>query len=346
MSTNAGGREQLQLIEVHALAERVLSANGCDAATATAVAANMTAAERDGCASHGLFRLGGHVAALRSGKANGSPTPTLHQPAPSILDMDGDRAFAPRCHVDAIPALIEAAEQTGIAVLAIRRTLHFAALWPEAEAIAETGLVSMAFVSSIPFVAPAGGTDKFFGTNPMAFGWPRGDSQPPMVFDQASSVMARGEIKIAARDGHPIPDGVGIDVAGEPTNNPAAILEGAQLPFGSYKGSAIALMVDLLAGPLFGEVSSWQAGIEDNGDGGPSLGGQLLVALDPSWFGDGGAADPVAAGEQVFGEMLGQPGVRLPGDRRHAQRIQSERDGVAIPASLLDELEDLAKENA
>ena len=73
-----------------------------------------------------------------------------------------------------------------------------------------------------------------------------------------------------------------LDADGNPTNDPAKVLEGAQLPFGGYKGGAIALMVDLMCGPLIGEVTSWEAGREDNGDGGPATGGELVLALDPA----------------------------------------------------------------
>ena len=217
-----------------------------------------------------------------------------------------------------------------MAALAIRRTHHYAALWPETQGLAEAGLVAMAFVNSPPYMAPAGGKRPFFGTNPMSFAWPR-PGGGAMVWDQASSAMARGEIMIAKRDGHVLPPGAGIDRDGNPTTDPAAVLEGAQLPFGGYKGAAIALMVDLLAGPLIGEVASWEAGEEDNGDGGPATGGELILALDPARF---GAGDALARGERLFERLLAMKGTRLPGDRRIANRARTSTEGVEIPARL------------
>lgn len=334
MSKQTSALTSLTLTEVHDLAVRVLVHHGCDQVNADATAANMTAAEADGCPSHGLFRLAGHVASLDSGKVNGTSAPTVDQVAPSVIRVDGDGGFAPYAHQIGRDPLIAAARVTGMASMAISRTHHFAALWPEAQMLASEGLVAMAFVSSVPFVAPAGGTNKFFGTNPMAFAWPR-VGKPPMVWDQASSAMARGEIQLAQRDGHAIGDGVGIDSSGAPTTDPAEILSGAQLTFGGYKGSAIALMVDLLAGPLLGEVSSVEAGEADNGDGGPSTGGQLILAFDPARF---GGADPIARGERVFEGMLAQEGVRLPGDRRVANRERTATEGITIPNSLRDEI--------
>ena len=105
-------------------------------------------------------------------------------------------------------ALVEKARSQGIAALGITNSYHFAALWPETEALAEQGLAAFAFVTSSSFVAPAGGTKPLFGTNPMSFAWPR-EGKPPMVFDQASSASARGEIQIHQRDGKPIPARLG-----------------------------------------------------------------------------------------------------------------------------------------
>ncbi|MEM7423854.1 MAG: Ldh family oxidoreductase, partial [Pseudomonadota bacterium] len=173
--------------------------------------------------------------------------------------------------------------------------------------------------------------------NPMSFAWPRAGGKT-MVWDQASSKMARGEISIAMRDGHPIPEGAGLDTHGNPTTDPAAILAGAQLPFGGYKGGAIALMVDLLCGPLIGEVSSVEAGDEDNGDGGPATGGELILAFDPARF---GADDWAARGERLFEAMLAQEGVRLPADRRYAARKRTEAEGISVPVSLRNTILDL-----
>ena len=321
--------------EIHALAFAKLRAAGADEANAAAVARNMAAAERGGSRSHGLFRLPGHVTSLGNGKANGSAKPRLETLAPHILRVHGDRGYAPLAQETGLPALAEAARAHGLAVLTITRTLHFAALWPETEWLAERGLVALACTSSPPYVAPHGGRTPFFGTNPLAFAWPRRDA-PPMVFDQAAAAMARGEIGVHLRDGEPVPLGVGIDAEGVPTTDPAAILKGgAQLPFGGHKGSAIALMIDLLAGPLIGEVASIEAGDEDNKDGSAAQGGEFVLALDPARL---GAEDPIGHAERVFARMLAMEGVRLPGARRDAARNVADTEGAPVPRKLYDQI--------
>lgn len=328
---------RMTLEDCRALAVEVLTRHGCDDANAAAIADTITAAERDRAHSHGLFRLPGYVTSLRNGKANGRAAPTAERIAPTVVRVDGDGGYAPLAQKLGLPLLFETAREQGMAALAIVRTIHFAALWPETEAVAGQGLAALALTSSPPYVAAPGGRTPFFGTNPMSFAWPRA-GRPPMVFDQASAAMARGEIMMAARDGRRVPDGAGLDAEGRPTNDPEAILAGAQLPFGGYKGGAIALMIDLLAGPLIGEVTSIEAGDGDNGDGTAALGGEIVLALDPARF---GADDAEARGERLFARMLEQEGVRLPGDRRLKARAETPAGGIEIPETLHRQIEEL-----
>ena len=330
---------RLTLESVHDIATQALEANGCTAENARAVADTVTSAERDGAKSHGLFRIPGYVKSLKNGKIDGHAEPAVQRLGPCVVAVDGKNGLAPRAIEVGRPLLIEAARENGMAACAIRRTHHYAALWPETEALAEQGLAAMAFVNAPPYVAPAGGTKPFFGTNPMAFAWPRPDG-PPMVWDQASSLTARGELQIMKRDGHTAPDGAGLDRDGRPTNDPAEILEGAQLPFGGYKGGAIALMVDLMCGPLLGEVTSMEAGEQDNKDGGPATGGELILAFDPARF---GGTDSLDRSERLFAGMLGQEGVRLPGSRRQAARMRTPTEGVEIPTPLYETIVELTK---
>lgn len=102
----------------------------------------------------------------------------------------------------------------------------------------EAGLVGLACTPSHAWVAPAGGTRPLFGTNPIAFGWPRRD-KPPFIVDMATSAAARGEIQLHQRAGKALPEGWGIDSQGQPTTDAAEVLNGAMLTFGGHKGSAL-----------------------------------------------------------------------------------------------------------
>jgi delta1-piperideine-2-carboxylate reductase len=334
------GRTRHTLSEIEDLATACLRANGCDEPNARAVAQTMTAAERDGSAGHGLFRMPGYVAALRSGKVDGKAKPTVERVSTGALRVDAHGGFAPLALKAGRDPLIEAAREQGIAMLGVVRCHHFAALWVEIEPLAAAGLCAMACTAYMPAMPPAGGRTPLYGTNPMAFGWPR-KGAPPMVFDMASAAMARGEIMVAARDGHTIPEGVGLDAEGNPTTNPQAIIDGGViLPFGGYKGSNIALMVELLAAGLIGERFSYEAAEHDNKDSGPPRGGEFILAIDPSRLGGDGWCDH---SEEFFARMLSIEGTRLPASRRYDNRARSERDGVDIPDALRDKILELTK---
>ena len=328
----------LSLDDVRDLATRTLMALGASQANADAVADVITAAERDDCKSHGLFRLPGYCDALKGGRIDGKAVPVIEELAPAVVRVDACGGFSPLALQRGRLPLANKARSQGIAAMPIVNSYHFAALWYEVEALASDGLVAFAFVNSRSFVAPAGGRSPLFGTNPMAFGWPR-RGKPPMVFDQASSAAARGEIMIHNRDGKEIPEGWAVDSDGNSTTDPAAGLAGAQLPFGGHKGSAIALMVELLAACIPRDYLSFEASAEKTPDSGPAKGGELLIAMDPSRFVPGGDGDAsLDHAETLFGRLIGQEGTRLPSDRRYAARLRTPTEGVRIPKQLYDEI--------
>lgn len=328
---------KLSLAECHTLASTALQCQGFSTAQANAIADTITAAERDGCASHGLFRVPFYIKALANPGTNAEAQPTLSRPAPALVRVDAASGFCPLALKLGLPVLRDTAHEQGIAALAINNGHNIAALWPEVETLAEDGLVAIACTAANAFVAPAGGTKPLYGTNPMAFAWPRAD-QPPLVFDQASSVSARGEIQLHLRDGKPLPEGWAIDADGEPTTDPEAALKGAQLTFGGYKGASIALMIELLAGAMIGDLFSFESSERDTQKTGAPFGGEFLLAIDPARFGNGSLAAHQAHAESLFARILSQPGTRLPGERRRRERQRTQADGIAVPAALHQQL--------
>jgi delta1-piperideine-2-carboxylate reductase len=327
----------MSIAEVEAFAMRILVANGLADHQAGPIARAMAAAEASECRSHGMYRLIGYVGSLRSGRVSAKAEPRLERVAGSFLRVDGQNGFAPAAHAVGVAPLIEAVKSNGIAAMALTHCYHFSALWHDLDPIVDAGLACWAFTVGQCIVAPHGGNRRLMGTNPIAFGWPRAGERP-FVFDVATSVVARGEIELMGRAGKSLPPGWAIDAAGESTLEPTQALAGALLPFGGYKGSALSMMVELIAGPLIGEPTSRAAAALDNGDGGPPLGGELLIAMSPEVFTSGLANDWHEQAEFFFTEARTQPGVRLPSDRRHSALQRSEQCGVGVPDALLKEL--------
>ena len=151
--------------------------------------------------------------------------------------------------------------------------------------------------------------------------------------------MAMGEVMVAARDGHKVPLGTGLNKEGKETTDPKEITKGGVLlPFGGYKGSAIAMMVELLAGALVGETFSYETAAKDNNDGGPPRGGEFILAISPEKIA-GSNWNKHADG--FFDKMKSMDGVRLPGERRHKNRL--DKGPRKINKELVEKINSLSK---
>ena len=327
----------LTLDEVHQLALKVLTHHGLSAAHAQAIASIVVAGERDECHSHGVFRLLMCARSLRDGKVSCNAEPKVTDRSAAVVAVDAQFGFSPLAFEIGSRHLVEKTRRTGIAALAINNCFHFSALWPEIESITAQGLAALALTPSHAWVAPAGGNRPVFGTNPMAFGWPRTDGNP-YVFDFATSTIARGEIELYRRSGRPLPPGWGIDATGASTTDAATVLQqGAMLTFGGHKGSALSTMIELLAGPLIGDLTSMESKTLDQNAGGTPCHGELILAFDPSSFSQGDPLADQARAEQLFKAITDQ-GARLPSQRRFQARARSLIKGVQIPRALHDDV--------
>ena len=326
----------LELNKIYDLAYNVLKKHGCDEFNADLVATTVTHAERDGSVSHGLFRIPGYVSSLKSKKVNGVSRPSNKFLTQNAIRVEGDLGFAPVAIRVGLPELVKTTNKHGVGVLTITNTHHFAALWHETEFLAENNLVGIACTAYKPSVAPAGAKKPLFGTNPISFSWPR-KNDTPVVFDMATSTMAMGEVQVAARDGHKVPFGTGLDKEGNKTDDPSLIANGGVLlTFGDYKGSAIAMMIELLAAGLVGDLFSFEAKEEDNNDGGPARGGEFIMALSPELIAGENWNEHA---EKFFLQMKSLDGVRLPGERRHRNRL--DKGPRQINSQLIDKINSL-----
>jgi len=329
----------LSLDEVQALSLQVLTRHGLSDAHARAIAAVITQGQRDECHSHGVYRLLGCVRSVRQGKVDPLAEPSVRHISAGVLEVDARYGYSLLAFQTGLPLLAEKARDQGIAAMAIKRCFHFSALWPEVEAIAEAGLVGIAMNPSHSWVAPAGGRKPVFGTNPLAFAWPR-PSGNPFVFDFATSAIARGDIELHARQDTPIPSHWAIDAEGQPTTDPKAALQGAMQTFGGHKGSALAAMIELLAGALIGDFTSAESMAFDDGVGAAPCHGELILAFDPKVFLGEDYEKGLQRAEGLFEAITGQ-GARLPSQRRFEARARSQQHGVHIPRALWEDIQAL-----
>ena len=321
------------------LVHRALARMGLSDAQVQAIGSVIVAGQRDACQSHGVYRLLSCADAVRAGKVQLNAEPVVSASGGPIVRVDAQYGFSPLAFERGLPALVEATRRHGLGALVIRHCFHFSALWPEIEILTAKGLAALALTPSHAWVAPAGGSQPLFGTNPIAFGWPR-PGPYPYVFDFATSAIARGDLELHRRAGQPLPEGCGVDANGEPSTDPVAVARGAMLACGGHKGSALSTMVELMAGALIGDWTSRESQAYDEGAGVTPCHGELILAFDPLKFCDGDAAAQTARAEDLLNAISAQ--ARLPSQRRFHARLLSQTEGIAVPSALYLDIVKLA----
>jgi (2R)-3-sulfolactate dehydrogenase (NADP+) len=291
-------------------------------------------AEADGLKGHGLSRVPMYARQANVGKVDGHATPKLTRKKPALIAVDAANGFAYPAIELAETTLPGIARSEGLAAAAIHRSHHCGAAGHPVERLAEAGLVALMFVNTPSAMAPWGGSKAVLGTNPVAFACPL-SGRPPLVIDLSLSKVARGNIMTAKQRGEKIPEGWALDTHGKPTTHPDAALAGTMMPMGDAKGTALALMVELLAAGLTGANFAADASSFLDDKGPPPGTGQLIVVFDPAAFG-GDAVTRFGALAQSIEE---QQGARLPGTRRLVARKKAQTEGLTISDALMKEIE-------
>jgi (2R)-3-sulfolactate dehydrogenase (NADP+) len=315
------------------LVEAALEASNTSPENAASVARALVGAELCGQGGHGLRRAPAYAAQAKAGKVNGRIVPEINRIRPGTISIDGGFGFAFPALEMAIGALAEITPGQGIAAAGIFRSHHAGVAGLTVEALAERGLIALFFTNSPGAMAPWGGNRALFGTNPIAFACPATEGVP-VVVDVSLSKVARGKIMAASQKGETIPEGWAFDRDGKATTDPKAALAGTMAPLGDAKGTALALMVELLAAGLTGANYAHEQTSFFDDKGQPPGTGQLLIAIDPAAFGQGA----VARFAEMAQAVAGTEGARLPGARRSDMRRRFLQDGIPADPKLVDEI--------
>jgi (2R)-3-sulfolactate dehydrogenase (NADP+) len=326
----ARGMSALSLAETTVWVATAFERYGCSKDNAQSVARALVAAEADGLKGHGLSRVPTYLQMVRSGKIDGKARPSMTRPRHAVLAIDAACGFAYPAIDLAVSELPQLASEQGIAVASIYHSNHCGAAGLPCEVLARSGLVVMLFANTPSAMAPWGGYQPVFGTNPIAFAAPL-EGRHPAVVDLALSKMARGPIVAAKQRGEAIPEGWALDIDGNPTTDPGKALLGTMIPLGDAKGAALAFMVEILAACVPGANLAFEASSFLDGEGSPPATGQLILAIDPGAFGHGRFTERMAT---LIAAIERQPGARLPGERRLANRARAERNGITIPLEV------------
>jgi LDH2 family malate/lactate/ureidoglycolate dehydrogenase len=333
---------------LRAFAVRVLVAVGVPEADADLVADALVAANLEGVDTHGVSRLAIYTRRVRAGLINPRPHLRWTHPAPALADLDADNALGPVAATTAVDEAVRLAKAEGVGMVIVAHTNHAAAFSTYTERAARQGCVAFLVGNTPPAMLPAGGTTAFLGTNPLAFAAPGPSAAaPPIVVDMATTLVARGNIIMAARQGQPIPAGWAVDREGRPTTDAQAALGGALLPMAGGKGYALALMIEVLAGVLSG--AGWGPHVRSPYDDwtAPTDAGLWCLAFDlaplllPQAYSErlGALLDELRAAPAAPGERI-----RVPGERRAALRAERSASGIPLDTATVAELAVLADE--
>jgi LDH2 family malate/lactate/ureidoglycolate dehydrogenase len=310
------------------------------------VAEALAAAEARGMASHGAIRLPVYVERIKAGGIRPGRSGVVLKEAPSSLLLDGEDGLGAVLADRGMREAVARASTTGVGVVGIRRSNHFGEAGFFVRTAIDAGMIGLLTTNGSPNMPPWGGTQKLFGTLPLAVGIPT-MNHPPLVLDIALGVVSKGKILVAARKGVKIPLDWGVDAAGEPTDDPEKVLDGGWTqPIGGHKGSGLIMMLEVLSGILTGGGIADAIGDLYNDPERPQNLGHFAAAIDVSAF---LPVDDFKRGVDHLIDLvklsplaLGHDEILIPGEREHRLEMEAHTNGLALEPEARHQLRDLA----
>lgn len=315
---------------------------GSSAAEVEAVASNLIEANLTGHDSHGIGMLPRYTESFLEGGLHPNTHVRTVLDTGALLRLDGDAGFGQVIGQEAMALAIERAQQHGSCIVALGNAHHLGRIGAWAEQVARAGLVSMHFVNVISrgIVAPFGGGDARFGTNPFCAGVPF-TGREPVILDFATSIIAQGKTRVAMNKGELVPPEHLIDDHGRPTLEPRYTVVppfGALLTFGAHKGYGMALMAELLGGAL----ASGMTQRDHDSSKKRILNGMFSVLVDPARLGDRAAFESEALAfidwVKASPPREGFDDVLIAGEPERAKRKLRTAEGVPVDGTTWQEI--------
>ena len=326
--------------ELLQLARNALEKAGAGPVMAEAAAKHLVRAEEHGLPTHGMSRVPFYCSFLKNGRADGAARPKMAADRAATCLIDNCDGLPYESAEWAIGEVIQRARRNGIGFAGITNSAHVGVLGIHLLPVAAEGMVGVAFTNSPAAIPPWGGKKALFGTDPVAFAFPRKKGDP-LVIDLALTTVVRGKIMVAMQKGEKIPEGWALGRDGKPTTDPKEAIEnGSLFPIGGAKGAMLALAFELICTSLTGAAIGTEADSFFSEKGNKPRIGHAFLAIDPGAL--AGHARYFERVETVVSAMLVDEGVRLPGSRRFASEKKLRGEGIEIPDDLLAKIEKLA----
>ena len=312
---------------------------------ATICAEALINAELVGAPSHGLSRLKMYCDRINHKIINPKPKIKIKKISQSISHIDANNSIGFVAADLAVKTAIINAKKTGIGLVAVKNSGHYGLSGYYAEQAVKKKLMVIVFTNAPPAVAPHGALKTLFGTNPICFGTPTG-SKIPFILDTSISMINRGKIRIAAREGTKIPEGVALDKFGKPTTDAKKALEGVQLPIAGFRGSGLAWMVDILSGVLTGGNHAGRVKDPFTDFSGPQNIGHLFFVLKPNLFVGNSFNERIKDNIKTIKKLPRVKGVNeilYPGQNKFNRYKNNLKKEIKITKNILEDLNSLIK---
>ena len=300
-------------------------------------------AELVGASSHGLSRLKMYCERIKKKIINPKPKIKIKKISQSISHIDANNSIGFVAADIGIKTAIKNARKTGIGLVGIKNSGHYGLSGYYAEQAVKKNLMVMVFTNAPPAIAPHGALRTLFGTNPICFGTPT-SSKIPFILDTSVSMINRGKIRIAAKQGTKIPVGVALDKFGKPTTDPKKALEGVQLPIAGFRGSGLAWMVDILSGVFTGANHGGRVKDPFDDFSGPQNVGHLFIVIKTSLFVGNNFNKRIKDNIKTIKKLPKIKGVKeilYPGQNKFNRYKKNLKKNISIPKNILKDLKNL-----
>ena len=331
--------------QLSAWAERCLRAVKVSRGDARLIAASLVQTSLWGIDSHGIARLGHYLARFTAGSIEVRPRLRFKRSGPCSAQLDGAHGHGMVvCH-RAMGEAIKLARKNGLGAVGVSNSTHCGAIGLYGRQAAAAGMISIGFTHSDAFVAPHGGREKFLGTNPICIAVPTNDPARPLCFDMATSAVPYNRVMNYRRENRPLGRGWALDAKGRETTDPHAVA--CLLPLAGHKGYGLAMMIDLLCGPLNGMPFGPHIPPMYVHLGRRRRLGSFFLVINPRRFAGGVGLAKVAT--RFAREARAQPraaGVKeilVPGEPEERCAKRRAREGIPIEAGLHEEFADWSR---
>ena len=300
-------------------------------------------AELVGAHSHGLSRVKMYCERIKKRVINPKPKIKIKKISQSISHIDANNSIGFVSADIGIKTAIKSAQKTGFGLVAIKNSGHYGLSSFYAAQAVKKNLMVWCFTNAPPAIAPHGAKKTLFGTNPICFGTPSGN-KVPFILDTSVSMINRGKIRVAAKQGKKIPLGVALDKNGNPTNDAKKALKGVQLPIAGFRGSGLAWMVDIMSGVLTGANHAGKVKDPFDDFSGPQNVGHLFMVLKPSLFVGKNYISRIKENIKIIKRLPKIKGVKeimYPGQGIRSRYKKNIKKGIVIPKNILEDLNKL-----